>query len=53
VSDPEQLRREAAEADALAKVVSYAADKERLRARAVELRRRADEAEAEHVRRRR
>lgn len=43
---PEDLRKEAAAAEFLAKVVSYAPDKARLIARAAELRAQADAIEA-------
>lgn len=43
---PEDLRKEAAAAEFLAKVVSYAPDKARLTARAAELRAQADALEA-------
>lgn len=43
---PEDLRKEAAAAEFLAKVVSYAPDKARLTARAAELRAQADAREA-------
>lgn len=40
--NPEELRKEAAAAEFLARMVSYARDKERLTARAAELRAQAD-----------
>lgn len=43
---PEQLRKEAAAAEFMARVVSYQPDKERLNARAAELRGQADRLEA-------
>lgn len=43
---PDDLRKEAAAAEFLAKVVSYGRDKERLTARAIELRAQADALEA-------
>lgn len=43
---PEQLRKEAAEAEFMARVVSYQADKQWLTAKAVELRRLAERLEA-------
>jgi hypothetical protein len=46
MASPEDLRKQADEAEALARLVSYAADKERLLARAAELRRQADDEEA-------
>jgi uncharacterized protein YgiM (DUF1202 family) len=43
----EQLRREADEAESLSRVVSYAKDKAKLREKAAELRRRAEQLDAE------
>lgn len=51
--DPEELRRQADEAERLASLVSYAKDKGQLREKAAELRRQAAalEAECKHTRR--